>query len=209
MSGNELSLFVALISDVMERFGIPVSTAKQLYDDIIQKRKEEALEIMLSELRDGQFVDLDENEIVSVVARYQRCAVEGAAKTNLRLLARLIKGMADKRALRADNFMRYADILSGLSHEELVVISIMANLNWGLVAGDRGKAKFLKAGIKDPEAVQQALIRTGLVRMQLRKSDPRFEGASLAQEDVPLNQIYTLTPLMTEIEQYIETMELS
>ncbi|GJQ60525.1 MAG: hypothetical protein D8M57_15195 [Candidatus Scalindua sp. AMX11] len=69
------------LSDVLACFGIPTATASAIYNDILTKRAEEGLEILLSEIRDGNFQNLNKHDVVSICARFQRDAMEGLART--------------------------------------------------------------------------------------------------------------------------------
>ena len=93
------------LADVLSHFGVPTSTAMQIYEDILAKRAAEANEILLSEIRQGHFGNIDQNEAVSIIARFQRDAMEGVAKNNLRLMARVINGMAEKTNSKLRHFL--------------------------------------------------------------------------------------------------------
>jgi len=194
------------ISDVLSFFGIPTNTASQIYTDILNKRAHEALEILLAEIRQGNFENIDQDEAVSIIARYQRAAIEGAAKRNLRMMAKVIRGMAEKQDLTAPSFMKYANILASLTKDEILVLGIMSKSNWGIFIGDRNASEFKKHGIENYESVQQALMRTGLVLMNIH-SDSEDVRESMAlgtnMKRMQSHKVYTLTPLMTEIESYI------
>lgn len=204
---------VAGISDVLSCFGVPTAVASQIYADVLQKRGAEALEILLSEIRQGHFKNIDQHEAVSIVARFQRDAMEGVARTNLRLMARVINGMAEKQELTAPSFLKYASILASLSDNEIVVLGIMTTLNWETFIGPRGREKFIAAGILNYEAIQQSLLRTGLVMMQTNTAVKRNTDISSLnrigddeerQLSVQVTQVYTLTPLMDEILKYAD-----
>ena len=51
--------------------------------------------------------------------------MEGAARLNLRLMAKVIAGQAQARGLVADEFLRYADILASLSRDEIIAIATL------------------------------------------------------------------------------------
>lgn len=123
MSGK---ISAGLISDVLGYFLIPSSTALGLYETVLEKRRVMALNILLKEIRHGDFSNADSDETVSVIARYLRDAQEGAAKNNLKMLAKTINGMADEEKLVALTFNRYASVISALTQKEIELLGFMA-----------------------------------------------------------------------------------
>lgn len=194
------------LSDTLALFGVPTATVMNIYQDILDKRANEAFEILVSEIRDGNFDEQDQHEVVSVCARYQRDAMEGVAKQNLRLLARVINGMAEENELRAPTFLKYANILASLNEEEITVLGIMAcqkDAQGNPIKGDieKTKSKALYDALQevvpgDPEIILQTLLRTGLVKMDTGSYYGSSSGVDTSK--------YTLTPLMDEILRYTD-----
>jgi hypothetical protein len=93
----------------------------------LKRRQDNAREILLDELRQGsKTLDLDEiEEAVAISQRYNRAAMEGAARLNLRLMAQVIAGQAERGKLVADEFLYYADIVASLRREELILIGTL------------------------------------------------------------------------------------
>jgi hypothetical protein len=93
-------------------------------DHLLRRRAETAREILLSELRSGDrtLSEVEHDEIAAVLFRYIRAAQEGAARLNLRLMAKVIAGQASLGNLVADEFLYYADILSSLRREEVILL---------------------------------------------------------------------------------------
>ena len=223
---------VAAIADILSHFGIPTATAMQIYSDVLEKRASEALEILLLEVRQGNFKNVDKNDVISVLARFQRDAMEGVARNNLLLMARVINGMADKQELKAPIFLRYANILASLSKEEIIVLGIMARYKsrpelknmpsageYGMEYKDPEKDE-LKAKLPNYPAIQQALTRTGLVFFTVNSQaaeDFKLDGGNFSDTSgtltMPINSKidYQLTPLMDEILKYTDflTMEIA
>jgi len=181
------------IADVLGCFGVPTGTAMQIYQDILDKRAQDAMEILFSEIRQGDFSDVDQNDAVSIIARFQRDAMEGVAQNNLRLMARVINGMAEKKALKAPSFLKYANIIASLTEDEIMVLGTMIQLKRhdSNIDRNRLKGKLHTKGIQNYEFIQQALMRTGLVTFDVS-----------AKSTVNINP-YPLSPLMDEILQYI------
>jgi hypothetical protein len=205
MTSNALQKYASAgIHDVLSCLGIPAATATQIYQDILAKRSEEALEILFSEVRQGNFSGLDQNDVVSIIARFQRDAMEGIAKNNLRLMARLIKGMAGKQELTAPSFSRYANILASLTHKEMRILAVLVRFDrntrqpafplhhqeqqtFNKHFAERHYA--LLEVTQQAEGHLQALMRTGLVNMHI------------TQAGQP-TQKYEITKLMDEILEY-------
>lgn len=195
-----------VISDVLSCFGVPTSTAMQIYEDMLAKRTEEANEILLSEIRQGRFDGVNQNEAVSIIARYQRDAMEGVAKNNLRLMARMIKGMSEKQELSAPSFSRYANILASLTDKEIRILAVMAQFsdevasNWGDVVKvrlvkDKRHNDLVKI-TKQAEGHLQAMMRTGLVNLKLDNISDLDDST----------RKYDLTKLMDEILRYVQVL---
>ncbi|WP_369050215.1 hypothetical protein [Burkholderia gladioli] len=113
------------------------ATGKELLDRLLKKRREEARNIMLDALRRGSIslngADLEES--VPVLFRFIRAAEEGSARRNLRLLAEVFAGQARHKAIAADEFLYYADILSPLRREEIQFLGSLYRI-WMEVSAD-------------------------------------------------------------------------
>lgn len=162
-----------IFQDVLSLCGIPTSTAEAIYDSILQKRSEDALNMLFCKIRQGNFNNIDQNEFVSIIARYQRDAVEGIAKNNLRLMARLICGLNEKGQLTAPNFQKYAKILADLSLDEIDILGRLAKYKDDEYAVDQVLIELLgkKNGcdmdkFRSILATLNALTRTGFVGLE-------------------------------------------
>ena len=94
------------------------------------KRKEQATEIFLEEMKRGNFdfSKVSQGDLVMIAFRTYRAAIEGAARVNLRLMAKVAAGMVEKHQTRPDLFLWYADMLSTLRREELVLLATLHRL---------------------------------------------------------------------------------
>lgn len=92
-----------------------------------RRRAERARDILLDELRRGEkTLSLPEvEEAAAVLLRYGRAAQEGAARLNLRLMAKVIAGQVHQQALYADEFLRHADVIAGLRREEVILLGAL------------------------------------------------------------------------------------
>ena len=78
------SLLVACISDAASLIGVPTEAAK----NFLQRRQNELQNIILQEVRDGDFSQVNQDDILSIVYRLLNDINEGVGKNNIRLLAR-------------------------------------------------------------------------------------------------------------------------
>lgn len=96
-------------------------------DKVIQNWKErkirEAQEIFLMEIRDGVFDNIDVDDRISISYRLWRAISEGTAKSNLRLLCRLVQGLSDKKMLTISTFSKFASIIESLTEDEIKIIA--------------------------------------------------------------------------------------
>ncbi len=129
MSRNQLGpVSASVAADIMSALGLPGSnTVQTLVNAHLMKRRAEAQEMLLHELRNGYhgFVEAggeDQDELLSVMIRFTRSVEEGIARDNLRLLAQIIAGLKKNRALQADNFARWSGILENLDRDQLLVV---------------------------------------------------------------------------------------
>lgn len=151
---------------------------------LFEKRLTTARAILIEEFRRGDktlsdVADLE--EAVAITYRYARAAQEGAARLNLRLMAKVIAGQAHLGNLVADEFLYYADLLASLRREEVILIATLnKNLRSDLVnqADEKKRAGLaqqatigelvpsLFSSSEHLKAVASATTRTGLVVAQ-------------------------------------------
>ncbi len=96
----------------------------QAVQHLMRRRAEQAHHILLDELRNGEktLSSTEVEESIAVLLRYGRAALEGSARLNLRLMAKVIAGQTQQSALYADEFLRQADVVAGLKREEVVLL---------------------------------------------------------------------------------------
>lgn len=133
MSGGLPAAVGAVVSDVLSVCGVPGGSAvgavlSAKIGAVMARRRDNAREILLEELRKGEaFVDqaASIDEWVAVLLRYSRAAQEGAARLNLRLMAKVIAWQAQAGPLVADEFLAWADVLASLRREEVILLGVM------------------------------------------------------------------------------------
>lgn len=140
------TMLPAAMGDALTAQGFPVAglaAASFTYalNALVPKRMKSAADIWVQIIgRDwGVLSEEQEEELASIVDTFLQIARKGTAKANLRLLARIIAGQKAAKALRADEFMAYVDILAALSHEEIQALSLLYK-SW--VAQDRKSNEF-------------------------------------------------------------------
>lgn len=112
-------------------FQVPgLSTLKAVWDHILENKILDARDALLDEIAEGDFSSIPQDDLVSIIHRYLQASINGSAKLNLRILARLIKGITQNDevlvpGLYASEFNRYSNILADLTHEELQVLAAL------------------------------------------------------------------------------------
>lgn len=125
------SVFADLLSQLIPGTNTIGTVAGLALGRLVSKRLETARAILADELRAGEKT-LDDvgdiEEAAAITYRYARAATEGAARLNLRLMAKVISGQAYMGNLVADEFLYYADILASLRREEVVLLGTLHRL---------------------------------------------------------------------------------
>ncbi len=126
MTGKTLAQITGnLLADTAALFGVPTTTTTELFRAFLRKQSNEALEIALDELRKGEIDALDvanEHEGIAVAYRYALAVRDGAARRNLRLLAKAMVSLAKRDRLFSDEFNKYADVLSRMTRDQILVL---------------------------------------------------------------------------------------
>ena len=116
MVGN---LVRSLILDAASIKGVPTEVAKSF----LLKRQKKLWHIISGEIRNGDFSNVDKDEMLSIFVRLLNDIDEGVGKNNIRLMARVIVGLNDKNELTASKFHNFNTILANLSYEEIVFLA--------------------------------------------------------------------------------------
>jgi hypothetical protein len=129
MGDNKLvELCADFFVDALEALGVPAGAAGGLFSLFMQKRLDQARDILLEELSSGQ-IDLlqaaQQDEAIAIIYRCMLAVRDGAARRNLRLLARVVSGLGQRDRLFADEFNKYAEALARLSRDEILVIGTL------------------------------------------------------------------------------------
>src|SRR6516165_3622152 len=121
----------------------------------------------------GDERDAEVEEAAAIFYRYMRAAQEGGARLNLRLMAKIIAGQADRGNLVADEFLYYADMLASLRREEVLALGTLyrhwksdPRVDVAGVALSGAQAELIPKVFRDNEEFLAALgaaARTGLI----------------------------------------------
>ncbi|CDN57064.1 Hypothetical protein RG1141_PA02290 (plasmid) [Neorhizobium galegae bv. officinalis bv. officinalis str. HAMBI 1141] len=212
-----LELFSAFAGDYLNSQGVFAASttgtiAASALEKILRNRRNAARDILIDALSKGKAsrLDIPEEEIAAVLFRYMRAAEEGAARLNLKLLAAVISAQPSKPGVFANDFLRWADTLSTLRREEILVLGVMYRV--------ASKTDFLgyeadrywnncclalqsEFGLEFHKTAQHAyaLLRTGLVVI-MQGSESRYDmfvatsELSLLAEMADIEALYSETP---------------
>ena len=151
-----------------------------LLDRLLKTRRERAQAIMVDELRAraARLRESDLEDSAAVLYRYLRAAEEGAARLNLRILAAVFAGQVRDRAIAADDFLYFADMLASLRRDEIVMLGTLlrtsadhpsnseSDFSVKMAANRAARSQLVPSVFSDNEhfnAVANSLQRTGLV----------------------------------------------
>jgi hypothetical protein len=123
---NALITMAAMAADYLSYEGFPGgATLGEAARRIVAWRLERALGISLDELRRGKrdIVDVSQHdEVAAILFRYQRAAIEGTARLNLRLMASIAAGQSARGRIVADEFLAWSDSIANLRREEVILL---------------------------------------------------------------------------------------
>lgn len=192
-----------------------IDKVKSFYDVVISpfinRRAKELQSIIESELRDGDFSRVHEDDKISIIYRLMNDINEGVGKNNIRLLARTIVGLNNKEQLTASKFHCFNTILAPLSHEQIVFLAEVVKAYDNPIARIYGGANqaFITSINIDPRdifSVREAVTKTkgSYVLLSLLKTG-FFEPCPPNLTDS--NLAYKLSPLFIEFMNLINNWE--
>ena len=125
--GAVADLIAAFVKD-MPGGNIAGALTGGFIDELLDRRAERARKIFIEEIAKAKrpIKDVHEqDELVAIVYRYLDAARQGAARLNLRLMAKTIRGQQESGELNADQFLRYAELLSTLARDEVIFLATL------------------------------------------------------------------------------------
>lgn len=120
--------FAALASELWVASSGSAGTLSTSLGRVLSWRLEEAEDILDSELRliKRRLTRVGEvEEAAGMVFRYIRAAEEGTAQINLRIMAKVIRGLAGRERPRASDFLQFADAVATLTADEICVVACL------------------------------------------------------------------------------------
>lgn len=109
----------------------PTGSLREKIAGMLEKRLNNAREIFIEELKQGDrsLHQIDEiDEVAAMFYRYIRAAQEGVARLNLQLMAQVICSLTAQRPIYPSRFLRYADLLASLSREEIIALGTLYHM---------------------------------------------------------------------------------
>lgn len=182
--GGAIEFVAAALVDTLSAFQIPGAgtlgeVAKRVLRQRYEQRANEAQQILIEELSAGRALpsDIPLEEPAAMMYRYARAVHEGVGRVNLRLLAAVLAGQLAHGAVYADEFYRWADVLAGLTTEEIVVLAGYLRR----IPEDLRATRLVELGAEvyrdiygaetdrwgEFEATRGALLRTGLLAISV------------------------------------------
>lgn len=98
----------------------------QICGQMIKKRMEQAQEILIEALRNGQKINLSDDKYLSFVPmgfRFYEAARRGENNSKLKLLGKLIVGMLGNEQIDIDEFNRISSKIERLSNNDIILMS--------------------------------------------------------------------------------------
>jgi len=214
MSSSLPALVGAVIGDLVSATGVALggvagAAGTAILERLMTRRLETARETFLEELRrGGNRLEPEPDEIVAIVYRYMRAAQEGSARLNLRLMAKVVHGLAHTGNLVADKFLYHADRVASLRREEIILLATIhrhqkrltekkmsgENVQPYVDMRDAVERDLVPRVFPDTEtlrAVAAGTIRTGYIHDDLMTLD----SVSIFQTTPLLDELISLAPL--------------
>lgn len=101
-------------------------------EDWKKRRKQEIQEILLKEIENtGTTINVEHNDdIITIIEMFFHAQRIGAAKENLRLMAKVLFNFSSiQKSIYPDDFRKYSRILAELRHEEIITLVSFYNKN--------------------------------------------------------------------------------
>ena len=144
-------------------------------DDLLKDRAQKARTIFIEEIAKAErpFTDVHEaDEFAAILYRYLDAARQGAARLNLRLMAKIAKGQLEEEAPKADEFLRYSNMIATVTREEIVYLATL-HRHFAAAHGKDGIRVYQavideltgrdRSRSEEVQVTAAAVLRTGLV----------------------------------------------
>ena len=128
MPASEPPIILDIFTDVVGYWlGVPTGTAAAVVRRYRGRKASQLRELWLEELRQGRapLQAADEDEAAEICIRLLRCAEEGTARINLRLLLRILRGLSERGPVYASDFARFQRMFADLTREEIIFVATL------------------------------------------------------------------------------------
>lgn len=140
---SEISIFSAIAQDIMSANDIGGSSiVGQVFSEYQKSREKHAKEILFKRISEAEIEIIEaaeQDDLISVIYAYFQAAMKGAARANLDLLSQAITGEMKRDRIYPDRFLKYANILSTLTRDEIFVTGVYARCRKKILAEAEGK----------------------------------------------------------------------
>jgi hypothetical protein len=168
----------------------------------LKRCREAARDILMDELRCANISGAQaasEDDAVEVIYRYLSAAQQGAARLNLRLLAKVIVGQFEAGRLVADEFLQFAEVLASLSRDEIIVIGTMYRA-WCNVQQQARERPTTVSGIDPWDVAKRELSTKGWNDDRAITAATRSQRSGLlTSKTVYGGQAFVVSPMLIEL----------
>ena len=208
-----MEIATSSILDILSLFEIPTSSIQELWKAHCERKLAESRDILFDEITGGNFNNIADDDKISLMHRYTLAAMNGAARLNLRLLAKAINSIAKGEQLPspiyANEFNRYAQILETLSNEEIYLLAQLHKMR-------EDDLEYIKLHNEPPKGINANYFTKLIVEYEYSHPEKAREikataGALLrtglvSQEGVGFGgaNIYALTPFFDKIIELVD-----
>ncbi len=212
MSKSLIELAGSVTSDALALFGVsgaPTATLQHVLGQHVARRVDIARKTLLDEVRRGEvdtLVAASQDDAIDIIYRYCLAARDNAARLNLRLLAKVIVGQAKRNRLYADEFNKYAEMLSRLTRDEVFVIGRLHHYRKAeekrqgpTVGTGQYWPKFIKEVVPSEFHTEEYVLAIccGGLRSGLMYTPPDWDSSGT----------FTTSPIMDEVSELVDFQE--
>ena len=206
-STQNLAAYVELYFDQPPE-GVDASTAAGAgmltsgIHDLLHHRDTKGRTVVVEELNaraEKELLVANDDAVYAAIYRYRRAALEGAARVNLRLLARIMIATVLSGDTTPDRYLVYADIIAALTPEEVTLIATMLRIDRRMLDTGDSVEEQLASGWR---ALKQAMVPDpypSAAALQAACSQATRSGLVLPQTAAGIISYHT-SPLMDLLE---------
>lgn len=188
MTKNVLAIVSTITQEIMAAGQIPgAAVVGHAFSEFQKRREDQARTILIKRIAEAE-IDIaqaaENDEIIGVLYAYMQAASKGAARANLDLLSQAIAGEMKRDQIYPDKFLKYANILSSLTRDEIFITGTYARCRRAVLKEAEGTNAVFLGGIYENtwsrfiaelvpnsfpsdehvKVILGGLVRTGLVK---------------------------------------------